>query len=75
MTFEVTTPEDGVPTRDAIPLTVTADTPDDERITSDRYFVPITITNAGGTTRLLSTVGVGAVALAVLGGAWWWYER
>ncbi|MFA1609911.1 COG1361 S-layer family protein [Halobellus rubicundus] len=75
MTFELTTPEDGVPTRDAIPLAVTADTPDDERVTYDGYYVPVTISDAGGATRLLPIVGVGAAALAALGGAWWWYER
>jgi len=75
LTFELTTPEDGVATHDAIPLAVSADEPDGDRVTHDGYFVPVTITDAGGTARLLSIVGAGAAALLVLGGAWWWYER
>lgn len=75
MTFEVTTPEDGVPTRDAIPLTVTADEPGGERVTYDEHFVPVTITDAGGPTRLLSIAGVGAAVLVILGGVWWWYTE
>ncbi|MFB6092479.1 MAG: CARDB domain-containing protein [Haloquadratum sp.] len=75
MTFELTTPEDGVATRDAIPLNITAEPPRDERVTYGTYFVPVSITDSGGTVRLLSIVAAGAVALALVAGAWWWYER
>lgn len=74
--FEVTTPEDGVETNDAIPVTINASTESDRSVSIGATLVPITIEStespAGGTTTII--VGAIAVVFVLLAG-WWWLNR
>lgn len=76
MTFEVTTPEDAVPTDDALRLNVTAETADDETLVTGPYLVPITVATPGTTASDTTALAVGAVVVVViLGMGWWWLNR
>lgn len=76
LTFEVTTPEDAVPTRDALPVNVTAETTGDETVRPGPYIVPFTIAEAEGTTSNSTIIAAGAVVVIVfLAGSWWWLNR
>lgn len=75
LTFEVTTPEDGVPMSDAIALNVTAETPADRRVRFGPHLVPVTITASDGPMQgvpALSIVGLVVVLLVAAG--WWWFN-
>lgn len=76
LTFEVTTPEDAVPSTGAMPLNVTAETPKDKRIAAGPYFAPFTIAEAGAAAQDVTVLAVGAVVvLVLLGAGWWWLNR
>jgi hypothetical protein len=76
LTFEVTTPEDAVPTTDALPVNVTAESPASQRVRAGPYLVPITISGGGPASSELLTLVVGAVVvLVLLGAGWWWLNR
>ncbi|MFW5918945.1 MAG: COG1361 S-layer family protein [Halanaeroarchaeum sp.] len=74
--FEVTTPEDGIETRDALPVVVNASTATDRAISTGPTLVPITVESpenpAGGPTSIL--VGVVVVVFVLVAG-WWWLDR
>lgn len=76
VTFEVTTPEDAVPTRDAMTVNLTADTPNDQTVRSGPHLVPFTVAEPGSTTSNTTALAAGAVLVIVLLGAgWWWLNR
>ena len=76
LTFEVTTPEDGVPTTDVLPLNVSATSPADQRLRFGQHYVPITMTNPGGGMSEAPVGAFGALVVIVLVvGGWWWYNR
>lgn len=75
VTFEVTTPEDGVPTGDALRVNVSAETDADRVVRDGPHTVPITVGGgeAGGSSVLIGVLAV--VVIALLGGGWWWLNR
>jgi hypothetical protein len=75
VTFEVTTPEDGVPTRDALQVNVTGETDADRVVRDGPHTVPVTVGGgeAGGSSVLVGVLAV--VVIALLGGGWWWLNR
>ncbi|MFB6114067.1 MAG: COG1361 S-layer family protein [Halodesulfurarchaeum sp.] len=76
LVFEVTTPEDSVPTTDSLTLNVTAESPQSQTITAGPYQVPVTIAGAGPTSgNLLMLAGGAIVVLVLLGIGWWWLNQ
>lgn len=76
LTFEVTTPEDAVPTSDALGINVTAKTESDQTITAGPYLVPIEIAASSATASDTTALAVGAVVVVILlGVGWWWLNR
>ncbi|MFB6083062.1 MAG: CARDB domain-containing protein [Halorientalis sp.] len=75
VTFELTTPEDGVPTTDAVSLNVSAETPAGQRVTYGPYLVPVTTTTSGGPMGDVPVLGLGAVVVvALVAAGWWWFN-
>ncbi len=76
VTFEVSTPEDGIETIDALALNLTAETSEDRTVVDGPHLVPITIDGGsdatGGSTAIIILV---VVVIALLGGGWWWLNR
>jgi hypothetical protein len=76
VTFEVTTPEDAVPTTDALPINVTARAPNDQSVVAGPYLVSFTIQEAGPGANDTIALAVGAVVvIVILGAGWWWLNR
>ncbi|AOW79575.1 hypothetical protein HTSR_0375 [Halodesulfurarchaeum formicicum] len=76
LTFEVTTPEDGVPTTDVLSLNLTAETPADRTVVDGPHRVPVTIDSPSGGTSGSTAVAIGAVVvILILAGGWWWLNR
>ena len=76
VTFEVTTPDDGVETTDALSLNLTADTTADRTVLDGPHLVPITVDGGGDTTgSSMLIAGLAVVVIVLLGGGWWWLNR
>ncbi len=76
LTFEVTTPEDGVETTDALALNLSAEGPNDRTVMDRPHPVPITVDGGSETAGDSLLIGIGAVVvILVLGGGWWWLNR
>lgn len=76
LTFEVTTPEDAVPSSDAIGVNVSAKTETEQTVVAGPYLVPVTIAEETGATSDTTALAVGAVVVVILLGAgWWWLNR
>ncbi|MFW5965337.1 MAG: hypothetical protein ACOCP3_01135 [Halodesulfurarchaeum sp.] len=76
LAFEVTTPDDGVATTDALNLNLTAETASGGTVVDGPHRLPITV--ATGTEATGSSTVIAALALVVivlLGGGWWWLNR
>ena len=74
--FEVTTPEDAVPTTDALGVNLSAETETDHTVAAGPYLVPFTIAAAGAAASDTTALAVGAVAvILILGAGWWWLNR
>jgi hypothetical protein len=76
LTFEVTTPDDGVPTTDALALNVTAETEAGRPVLDGPHLVPVTVDSGGGGPSGSTAVAIGAIVVILLfGGGWWWLNR
>ncbi|MFB6132398.1 MAG: COG1361 S-layer family protein [Halanaeroarchaeum sp.] len=76
LSFEVTTPEDAVPTTDALPITVNATTAEDRRVTSGPTLVAIHVVGADGAAGNTTNLLIGAFAVVViLVAGWWWLNQ
>ncbi|MEF8772764.1 MAG: hypothetical protein V5A26_08990 [Halodesulfurarchaeum sp.] len=76
VTFEVTTPDDGVETTDALSLNLTAETNADRTVVDGPHLVPITVDGGGDTTGDSTLIAVLAVVvILILAGGWWWLNR
>lgn len=74
--FEVTTPEDGVETTDALGLNLTAETATERTVLDGPHLVPITVdggSDATGSSMLIA--GLAIVVILFLGAGWWWLNR
>jgi hypothetical protein len=76
LAFQLTVSEDAVANVHAVPVNVTAETPDGDTITSGPYLVPVTVVEPRGPEASATTLVGGAVlVLVVLGAGWWWLRR
>ena len=73
--FEVTTPEDGVPTGGAFSLNVSGETPTDRTVVDGPHVVPFTVGEEGATGTALPIAVLAVVVIALLAGGWWWLNR
>ncbi|MEA5386133.1 hypothetical protein VB779_02780 [Haloarculaceae archaeon H-GB11] len=71
--FGLTVSEDAVPTTTSIPVNVSAETPDGERVSLGTHYVPVTVTEDTATQSAMVTLALGSIiVLVILGiGAWW----
>lgn len=76
VTFHVTTPDDAVPTTDALSVNLSAETEESRHVVAGPYLVPFTIEAAGATASDTTALAVGAVVvIVILGAGWWWLNR
>ncbi|MFW6385483.1 MAG: COG1361 S-layer family protein [Halodesulfurarchaeum sp.] len=76
LTFEVTTPDDAVPTNDSVSINVSAESPDGQSVVAGPYLVPVRIAGTGPASGNVISLVVGAVVvLVLLGAGWWWLNR
>jgi hypothetical protein len=74
--FELTVSEDAVPSTHAVAVNVTAETVDDEPVTSGRTLLPVTVIEDPPGTGQVGTLAAGVVVVVVLLGAgYWWLRR
>lgn len=73
--FQVTTPEDGIATRDAVQVNVSGETVTDRTLRDGPHTVPIEVGGgeAGGGSIAIAVLAI--VVIALLGGGWWWLNR
>lgn len=74
--FEVTTPEDGVQTTDALSMNLTAETSADRTVLDGPHLVPITVdggTDATGNSTVIAVLAF--LIIILLGAGWWWLNR
>lgn len=76
LSFELTTPDDGVETEDAIAMNVTAETPRDRTVVDGPHLVPFAISTNGSPASDTTALVIGAVlVIVILGAGWWWLNR
>ena len=76
LTFEVTTPEDGVATTDVLPVNVTATSPAEQRFQFGPRYVPVTLSSPSGGMSEAPVGALAVLAIVVLAvGGWWWFNR
>jgi hypothetical protein len=72
LTFEITTPEDGVPTTDSFPLNVSATTPADRRLRFGPYYAQVTLTQPDRGVGGIPVIAIAGVVVVLLVGVGWW---
>ncbi len=76
LTFHVSTPDEAVPTTDALSVNISAETEGSRQVVAGPYLVPFRIEAAGAAGSDTTALAVGAVVvIVILGAGWWWLNR
>ncbi|MFB6085249.1 MAG: NEW3 domain-containing protein [Halodesulfurarchaeum sp.] len=76
VSFEVTTPEDGVETTDALAINLSARVGTELTVRDGAHLVAITVGGGGEATgSSILIAGLAIVVIVLLGAGWWWLNR
>lgn len=75
VTFELTTPDDGVQTADTLEMNITAETSTGQIVADGPHLVPFSVETGETTSGSVMIAVLAVIVILVMAGGWWWLNR